>query len=83
VTAEQEAALLLACGASRSRSLLPVVTLALCTGMRHDELRLLTWRQVDFANEAIKVGKSKTVHGAGRAVPLNRRALETLNSWAV
>jgi hypothetical protein len=36
--------------------------------MRHDEMRLLRWRQVDFVNEAVKVGKSKTDHGAGRSV---------------
>ena len=50
--------------------------------MRHDELRLLRWRQVDLTNEAIKVGKSKTEHGAGRSVPLNARALGTLKTWA-
>jgi integrase len=82
ISADDEAKLLKACAASRSRSLLPVVTLALTTGMRHDELRLLRWRQVDFANEAIKVGKSKTEHGAGRSVPLNARALKTLQEWS-
>jgi integrase len=70
------------CGASRSRSLLPVVSLALATGMRHDELRLLRWKQIDFTNTAIKVGRSKTEHGAGRAVPLNKRAIDTLTEWA-
>jgi integrase len=58
-----------ACAASRSRSLLPGVSLALATGLRHDELRLLRWSQVDVVNEAIRVGKSKTDHGSGRAVP--------------
>jgi len=82
LSAEQEETLLKACAVSRSRSLLPVVTLALSTGMRHDEMRLLRWRQIDFANAAIKVGTSKTVHGAGRAVPMNKRALETLTAWS-
>jgi integrase len=82
LTTEQETALLAACAASRSRSLLPVVSLALATGMRHDEMRLLRWKQVDFTNEAIKVGRSKTDHGAGRSVPLNRRAIDALNGWA-
>lgn len=82
LSVEQEAALLSACAASRSRSLLPVVSLALATGMRHDEMRLMRWKQVDFGNEAIKVGRSKTEHGAGRAVPLNVRALKTLTEWA-
>ena len=37
---------------------------------------------MDFANEAIKVGHSKTDHGAGRAVPLNQRAIDALTEWA-
>jgi len=61
LSTEQEEALLKACAASRSRSLLTVVTLALNTGMRHDEMRLLRWRQVDFINEAVKVGNSSVV----------------------
>jgi integrase len=82
LTVEEEEKILRACAASRSRSLLPVVTLALNTGLRHDELRLLTWRQVDLVNEAVTVGKSKTDHGAGRAVPLNARALKAMTAWA-
>jgi integrase len=79
---EEEEKLLLACASSRSRSLLPAVTLALQTGLRHDELRLLKWRQIDFDNNAVTVGKSKTAHGAGRSVPLNGRALKALTDWA-
>jgi len=82
LTPDQEEALLRACAASRSRSLLPAVTLALQTGLRHGEIRLLKWRQMDFVNDAVVVGKSKTQHGAGRVVPLNQRALSTLREWA-
>lgn len=82
LTVEEEERLLIACAASRSRSLLPPVTLALNTGLRYDELRLLTWRKVDLVNEAVTVGKSKTEHGAGRSVPLNARALKALTAWA-
>ena len=82
ISVEEEQKLLTACATSRSRSLLPAVTLALNTGLRHDEMRLLTWRRVDFVNDAITVGKSKTGHGAGRAVPLNARALKALTAWA-
>jgi len=42
VSQEEEHKLLLACAASRSRSRLPAVTTALSTGLRHEELRLLT-----------------------------------------
>ena len=79
---EEERKLLLACAASRSRSLLPALTMALNTGLRYGELRLLTWRQIDFVNKAVTVGKSKTAHGAGRSVPLNGRALKALTAWA-
>lgn len=82
LTTEQEEALLKACAASRSRSLYPAVELALNTGLRHDEIRLLRWRQVDFANESIIVGKSKTEHGTGRPVPMNQRALKVMKDWA-
>ena len=82
LSVEDEEQLLKACATSYSRSLLVAVTLALNTGMRHDEIRLLRWRQVDFTNHAITVGRSKTEHGAGRAVPLNRRALKAIEDWA-
>jgi integrase len=79
---DEERRLLHACATSRSRSLYAAVSLALATGLRHDELRLLRWSQVDSSNEAIRVGKSKTAHGAGRAVPLNQLALTALRDWA-
>ena len=79
---EEEERLLKACARSHSRSLLVAVTLALNTGMRHDEIRLLRWRQVDLTNQAITVGKAKTDHGTGRALPLNQRALRALEEWS-
>ena len=60
ITPEEESALLAACGQSRSRSLLPAVTLALNTCMRYSEIRLLRWHQFDFAGRSVTVGKSKT-----------------------
>ena len=50
--------------------------------MRHDEIRLLHWRQVDAEESGDHRGKSKTEHGAGRAVPLNQRALRVLEEWS-
>ena len=82
LSGEEEERLLLACAKSHSRSLSVAVTVALNTGMRHDEIRLLRWRQVDLTNHAITVGKSKTDHGTGRAVPLNQRATTALERWA-
>jgi integrase len=82
LTGEEERALLEACRASRSRALLPAVTLALNTGMRRGEILGLTWGQVDFLSERLTVGKSKTEAGRGRTVPLNATALTALQGWA-
>ena len=79
---KDEETLLHACGQSRSRLLLPVVILALNTGMRTIEIRLLRWRQVDLARRTLTVGRSKTEAGTGRAVPLNQKAAATLTFWA-
>jgi integrase len=42
--------------------------------LRH-EIRLLQWRQVDFAAKILTVGKSKTI-------PLNSRIVSVLEMWA-
>jgi len=82
VTPDEEKALIGACGESRSRSLLPAVTLALNTCMRYSEIRLLQWRQVDFAGRCLSVGKSKSDYGTGRTIPLNTRAHAVLGFWS-
>jgi len=82
ITPEEEAALISACLQSRSRSLYPAVMLALNTGMRYSEIRLLQWKQVDFSAKILTVGKSKTQTGTGRAIPLNARILSVLQMWA-
>jgi integrase len=73
--------LLTACKKSRSRSLYPAVLLSLHTGLRNAELRLLRWRQVDLIEGAITAGKSKTVGGEGRIVPLSATALACMKEW--
>ena len=82
LTVGEETRLLAACGKSRSRALLPVVTLALNTGMRRGEILALRWTQVDFLSERLTVGKSKTEAGHGRGIPLNATALKVLQGWA-
>lgn len=82
LTADEERRLLDACASSRSRSLLPAVLVSLNTGLRSEELRLLTWKQVDLSNRTVRVGKSKTEAGTGRTVPLNNRAMEIMKFWA-
>jgi integrase len=82
LTAEEESALLLECRRSRSRILLPFVSLALDTGARYNTIRTLVWGNVDFANRCLKFGNDKTAAGTGRTVPLNKRAIEVLKFWA-
>lgn len=50
--------------------------------MRYSELRLLQWRQIDLVRRTVRVGKSKTEAGTGRAIPLNSRATQVLTFWA-
>ncbi len=82
LTLGEEAALLTACLKSRCRCLYLAVMLALNTGMRYSEIRLVRWRQVDFVARILKVGKSKSPTGTGRAIPLNGRILSVLEMWA-
>ena len=83
ITPVEETALLTACLKSRCRCLYVAVMLALNTGMRYSEIRLLRWRQVDFAARILTVGKSKSLTGTGRAIPLNSRIFNVLEMWAV
>lgn len=77
-----EKKLLDGCAESRSRSLLPAVLLALNTGMRYSEIRLLRWLQIDLDRRTVRVGKSKTEAGTGRVIPLNDKATKVLKFWA-
>ena len=82
LTTEEESALLLECGRSRSRILFPFVSVALNTGARFNTVRCLQWKNIDLANRCLKFGKDKTRAGTGRTVPLNDRAVESLKFWA-
>ena len=77
----EETALLDAAAKSRCRSLYAVIMLAINTGMRANELRGLTWAQINFLANALTVGKSKTLAGTGRMIPLNPRAVAVLTHW--
>lgn len=79
---EDEKKLLDGCAESRSRSLLPAVLLALNTGMRYSEIRLLRYEQVDLERRTVRVGKSKTEAGTGRVIPLNDKATKVMKFWA-
>ncbi len=47
-----------------------VTVLGLNTGMRHKEIRMLRWKNLDLKNRVLTVAESKTEAGKGRPVPL-------------
>lgn len=77
---EERAALLSACEASQNPYLLPVVVLALSTGMRAGEIMALEWRDVDLARGWLTLRETK--NGTMRGVPLTGRALELVKEHA-
>ena len=80
ITREDEKNLLAACA---SNALLhSVVTLALNTALRKNEIRTLRWSQVDFEKRTVTVGKTKTPAGSGRVILLNQPAFDALVKWA-
>jgi integrase len=80
LTPDQETALLDACGSNQL--LHSVVTLALNTALRKNEIRLLRWAQIDLFKRTLTVGKSKTEGGSGREIPLNAPAYASMVKWA-
>lgn len=82
LTPAEESMLILECGRSVSRCLLPFVVLLLETGSRYNTVRTLQWDQIDFKKRKLKFGKDKTAAGTGREVPLSSRAFETLKLWS-
>ena len=82
LTEDEEKALLRECRNSRSSSLYVAVETALGTCMRYSEIRLLRWSQLDFNKNELRVGQSKTEHGEGRVIPLNKRVCTVLEFWA-
>ena len=77
---EDENKLLAAC--SSNALLYAVVTIALNTTMRKNEIRTLRWSQIDFEKRTLTVGKSKTDGSSGRLIPLNPPAFDALVRWA-
>jgi integrase len=80
MTREEEKKLLNAC---TSNTLLnAVVTLALNTALRKNEIRTLRWSQIDFEKRTVSVGRAKTQAGSGRVIPLNQPTFDALVKWA-
>jgi integrase len=80
LTPEEETKLLAAC---ESNALLhAVVSLAVNTALRKNEIRTLRWSQIDLFKRTLTVGHTKTEGGSGRVVPLNSVAYAALVRWA-
>jgi integrase len=80
LTREQESRLLDAC--ESNAPLQTVVTLALNTALRKNEIRTLRWNQIDLFKRTLTVGRTKTDAGSGRLIPLNAPAYATLVKWS-
>jgi integrase len=79
---EQKDAMVSAAEQSRSPLILPALKLALNAGMRDSEIKRTQWSQIDFAKAILTVGRSKTIAGEGRTIPLNSEILEALLTHA-
>jgi len=77
---EDEKNLLAACGSNPLLN--AVVTLALNTALRKNEIRTLQWSKIDFEKRTVTVGRTKTQAGSGRVIPLNQSAFDALARWA-
>jgi integrase len=68
---DEEAAILKAAAANRSKMLYPFLMTLVWTGMRSDEARTLRWSQVDFEAGELVIGKAKTEAGTRRVIPMS------------
>lgn len=76
---EDEATRLMdACRKSKSPHLLRIVTLALHTGMRKEEILGLTWERVAFSRSVLTLDRTK--NGRRREVPRNRAVYDALSA---
>ena len=81
LTEDEIARLLNACTVSKNQHLGAIVTLAIHTGMRKNEILKLTWERVDLAKDLgfnARVTLYDTKNGEPRGVPLNNAAIAAL-----
>jgi integrase len=77
ITEQEESQLLAACDSNLL--LRTVVSLALNTALRKNEIRTLRWRQIDLIQRTLTVGRAKTEGGSNRLIPLNSLAYNSLH----
>src|SRR5262245_14841864 len=68
--------LLAACGESRNRYLLAIVTIAVNTGMRKSEILGLEWERINVSTSTITLYQTKS--GKPRGVPINRAVYDSM-----
>jgi integrase len=76
----EEARLLRACDSNLL--LYTIVTLALNTALRKNEIRTLRWCQINLVERTLTVGRAKTEGSSGRLIPLNSISYAALVRWA-
>ena len=76
--AGEEQRLLLACSQSKNHWLIPLVIMAIETGMRRGELLNLNWNDIDLDKQVAHLEMTK--NGTKRDVPLSSKAVETFGS---
>jgi integrase len=65
-------------GKSKSPHIYTAFMLARNAGLRDNEIKTLTWAQIDFEAKYLRVGRAKTEAGEGRTIPLNAELYESL-----
>jgi integrase len=60
---------------------MPLVLLALNTGMRRGELRQVQWADIDMRAKVLTVRAGYAKSGKSRAIPLNTEAMAVLKAW--
>ena len=73
---DEEARLLQACAESNNENLLPIVRIALESGMRYGEILGLEWERVDLSRGVIRLERTKS--GRRREVPMRQAMYEVL-----
>jgi integrase len=80
---EEICSLLDACSRSNQRDLLPIVLVALHTGMRRGEIMSLQWSDLDFKQRRINVvsrSEKSTKNYESRSIPMNKTVYAVLQS---